>query len=134
MLIHTVPASYATSQGMHVVFSTDSSGNCPTGSPGGAVVMSVLIPAGAPPKPQVVWCATASNTPGPISTTTDGTNNVVVWFINNGKLTGVDGDTGASVFTSTNSCNNVQHWTSPIAVNGRIVVAGSGNLCSWSPH
>jgi hypothetical protein len=133
MLIHTVPASYMTSQGMHVVFSTDSSGNCPSTGPGGAVVMSVLIPAGAPPKPQVVWCASAANTPGPISTTTDGTNEVVVWFMNNGKLTGVDGDTGAAVFTSTNTCQ-VQHWTSPIAVNGRIVVGGNGSMCSWSPH
>jgi hypothetical protein len=132
MLIHTVPASYVTSQGMHVVFSTDSSANCPSGSGGGAVVMSVLIPAGAPPKPSVEWCAAASGTPGPISTTTDGTNETVVWFVNNGKLNGVDGDTGASVFTSTNSCSNVKHWTSPIAVNGRIVVAGSGHLCSWS--
>ena len=133
MLIHTASGSYATSQGMHVVFSTDSGGNCPAGGPSGAVVMSVLIPAGSPPKPQVLWCATAAGTPGPISTTTDGTNDVVVWFMNNGKLNGVDGDTGASVFASTNSCN-VQHWTSPIAVNGRIVVAANGSLCSWSPH
>lgn len=132
MLVHTAPASYMTSQGMHVVFSTDSSANCPASGASGAVVMSVLIPAGAPPKPQVVWCAAASNTPGPISTTTDGTNEVVVWFMNNGKLTGVDGDTGTSIYTSSNTCSGVQHWTSPIAANGHIVAVGSGHVCSWS--
>ena len=135
MLIHTVPASYTTSTGTYVVFSTDSGGNCPASGPSGAVVMSVLIPAGAPPKPQVAWCVSASNTPGPISTTTDGTNETVVWFMNNGKLTGVDGDMGTNIYTSSNSCGGtVQHWTSPIAVNGHIVTSGSGHLCSWSAH
>jgi hypothetical protein len=28
----------------------------------------------------------------------------------------------------------VSKWTSPIAVNGHIVVAADGKLCSWSPH
>jgi hypothetical protein len=134
MLIHTAPASYTTSQGMHVVFSTDSGGNCPASGASGTVVMSVLIPAGAPPKPQVAWCVAASNTPGPISTTTDGTNETVVWFMNNGKLIGVDGDTGANLYTSSNSCSGVQHWTSPIAADGHIVTAGTGHLCSWSAH
>ena len=133
MLIHTVPASYSTAQGVHVVFSTDSSGNCPSTGPGGAVVMSVLIPAGAPPKPQVVWCASASGTPGPISTTTDGTSNVVVWFMNNGKLNGVDGDTGASVFTSTNSCNVSTGPPRSRSTDGSSAAA-NGSLCSWSPH
>jgi hypothetical protein len=53
----------------------------------------------------------------------------------NGKLYGADGDTGATVFGGgTGTCDNVRRWTSPIAVNGRIVVGGDGHLCSWSPH
>jgi hypothetical protein len=136
MLIHTTPASYVTAQGVHIVFGTDNSGNCPAGGPTGQVIMSVLIPAGAPPKPTVAWCAPLGKpTTGPISTTTDGTNEVVVWFMNNGKLNGVDGDTGASIFAGgTSTCSGVQQWTSPIAVNGRIVTTGNGHLCSWSPH
>jgi hypothetical protein len=69
---------------------------------------------------------------GPISTTTDGISDVVIWYMNNGKLNGVDGDTGASLFTSSETCSNVRQWTSPIAVNGRIVVGGDGHLCAWS--
>ena len=52
--------------------------------------------------------------------------------MNNGKLIGVDGDTGASVFTSSNTCTASSTGPRPIAVNGRIVVAGDGHLCSWS--
>lgn len=84
--------------------------------------------------PRVQWCAPmAGDLTGPIATTTDGTADAVVWYMSNGKLTGVDGDTGTSVFTSTDTCA-VTRWTSPIAVKGRIVVGGTRQLCSWSPH
>ena len=39
---------------------------------------------------------------------------------------------GSSIFTSTDSCAGVRQWTSPIAVNGRIVVGADGKLCAWS--
>ena len=48
-----------------------------------------------------------------------------------GQLRGVDGDTGAVIYSATNSCAGVAKWTSPIAVKGRIVVAGNGRLCAW---
>ncbi len=135
MAIHTVPTAYTTAQGVHVAFSTDSGAICPSGMPSGKVVMSVLIPAGAPPMPQVEWCATlAGAVTAPIATTTDGKNEAVVWFMSNGRLTGVDGDTGAVLFTSSDTCTAVRQWTSPIAVKGRIVVGGDGHLCSWSPQ
>ena len=38
----------------------------------GRVVMSVLIAAGAPPKPQILWCAPMVGDGAPITTTTDG--------------------------------------------------------------
>ena len=133
MAIHTAVAAYKTEAGLYVTFGTNTGAACPGG--GSENIMSVLIPPGSPPKPSVAWCAPLSGAvTGPISTTTDGTNNVIVWYMNNGKLNGVDGDTGAAVFTSTNSCSGVRQWTSPIAANGRIIVGGDGNLCSWSPH
>ncbi|HZL19889.1 MAG TPA: hypothetical protein VFG23_19295, partial [Polyangia bacterium] len=134
MSIHTAVASYTTAKGRYVTFGTDSGAVCP-GSPSGSgkSIVSVLIAPGAPPKPQVAWCAPLSgSTTGPISTTTDGTSEVVVWYMNNGKLSGVDGDTGAAIYTSSNTCSGVRQWTSPIAVNGRIVTTGDGHLCSWS--
>ena len=36
-------------------------------------------------------------------------------------------------FNGTGStCASVQRWTSPIALNNKIVVGGNGHLCSWS--
>jgi hypothetical protein len=133
MTIHTAPAAYKTAQGLHVVFGTDSGALCPTSGGSGQAIVSVLIPPGAPPAPKVAWCAPLSgSTTGPISTSTDGTNETVVWYMNSGKLEGVDGDTGAAIFTSAETCAGVRQWTSPIAVNGRVVTTGDGHLCAWS--
>ena len=133
MAIHTAVASYKTAAGLYVVFGTDTGSVCPSGG-GGKNIVSVLIAPGSPPKPSVAWCAPLSGpVTGPISTTTDGTNNVVVWYMNNGKLSGVDGDSGSAVFTSSNTCANVRQWTSPIAVKGRIVVAGDTQVYAWKP-
>jgi hypothetical protein len=135
MSIHTVPAAYKTAMGLHVVFTTDAGAMCPTGGPSGKVVMSVLIPTGASPKPTVSWCATlGSPVTAPIATTTDGTNESIVWYMSSGKLLGVDGDTGANIYTSTDTCSGVRQWTSPIAVKGRIIVGGDTHLCSWTVH
>jgi hypothetical protein len=135
MSIHTVPASYSTTQGVRITFSTDGGAQgCPSGS--GRVVMAVGVPAGAPPKPTTLWCQVITGGPtSPIATTSDGKNDATVWIVNGNKLNGFDGDTGASVFAGgTGTCANVPRWTSPIAVKGRIVVAANGRLCSWSLH
>ena len=78
----------------------------------------------------------APGAPGLTSTTTDGSNDALVWYMDGGKqLVAVDGSTGATVFRDTAArCGTVRKWTSPIAVKGRIVVAADGKLCSWSPH
>jgi hypothetical protein len=136
MSVRTVPTSYITTQGVHLAFVVESGAMCPAGSPGGTVMMSVLIPPGAPPAPRVLWCAAAAGRATPITTTTDGKSNPIVWFMNSSRLTGVDGDTGQVVFNSpANDTCAVQQWTSPIAVKGRIVVgSNAGRLCSWSPQ
>jgi hypothetical protein len=131
MSVHSAPGSYRTAMGTYIMLSTDSGAQCPGGGGGGSV-MAVRIAPGNPPVPTVAWCASVSQTTGPIATSTDGQNNVVVWYMNGGTLKGVDGDTGTAVYSSSNSCSGVQHWTAPIAANGHIVVAGTGHLCSWS--
>jgi hypothetical protein len=136
MSIHTVPAAYSTNNGVRYTFSTDGGATgCPGGT-GGRVVMSVAIPGGAPPKPQTLWCQTITGGPAsPIATTTDGKSDALVWIMSGSSMNAFDGDTGTSVYKSGGSdCANVPRWTSPIAVKGRIVVAATGKLCSWSLH
>jgi hypothetical protein len=135
----TTPAAYQTSKGAYVVLSTQG-GHCPGGGATGNVVVgvSVAVTAGAI-KATVAWCAAiaaaagndATQATSPIATTTDGKTDAVVWYVSNGVLKGVDGDTGASVFSGGNC--QVQRWTSLIAAKGaRIVAGGNGKLCSWS--
>jgi hypothetical protein len=139
MAIHTVPTAYTTAQGVHVAFAVESGALCPAPSPTGMVVMSVLIPPGSPPAPRVQWCASLGGVvTSPITTTTDGRSDAIVWYMNNATLNGVDGDTGQTIYSGADTCV-VRKWTSPIAVKGRIVVAGDnvvglGHMCSWSPR
>jgi hypothetical protein len=103
-------------------------------------VLSVLVGAGAPPAPALAWCAPITGNGAPITTTTDGTQESIVWYMTamsamtgaQATLKGVDGDTGQAVYTGTEPCGVMQKWTSPIAVHGRIVVGATGRLCAYS--
>jgi hypothetical protein len=136
MSIRTTPAAYTTSSGVHVVFSTVTGAKCPGSGNQGAAIMAVRIPAGSPPKPEIAWCAAlGGGETAPIATTTDGQNEAVVWYMNQGVLTAVDGETGAAIWNSgSDKCSSIPKWSSPIAVKGRIVAGGDGHLCSWSVH
>jgi hypothetical protein len=131
MAVKTAPTVYRTAEGTHITFSSDSNAACPTTGTGPRIV-SVLL-TGSPLTGKVDWCAPQSGqVTAPISTTTNGTADAVVWYLNAGKLTAVDGDTGANLYTSSNTCAGARRWTSPIAVKGRIVVGADAQLCSWS--
>jgi hypothetical protein len=113
--------------------------------------MGFALAPSLPLQPSVAWCATYSlvpkgsdegaqwggpAAPGLISTTTDGSSDALVWYMDGGnQLVALDGSTGTTVFRdAAASCGAVRKWTSPIAVKGRIVAAADGKLCSWSPH
>src|SRR5437667_392260 len=66
-----------------------------------------------PATPKIQWCAPVAGGEDrhhPISTSTDGVSNAIVWFVVGGGLKAFNGDTGASLFTST-PCGNVQKQT-----------------------
>lgn len=132
MNVKTSPTAYTNAKGTHFVMSTDGGAACPGGA-GGKSIISMLIKAGSPPTATAEWCAPLTGTvTAPISTMTNGTDNAAVWYMNSGKLTAVDGDTGTKLYESADTCAGVRQWTSPIAVKGRIVVGGDNHLCSWS--
>ncbi|HVU52558.1 MAG TPA: hypothetical protein VHL80_17885, partial [Polyangia bacterium] len=129
--VRTAMISYATAKGRYVAFQGGAP-ICPAGG-GGGTIMSILIKPGAPPTATTAFCAPGNTNTSPITTSTDGTNETILWYMAGGKLMAADGDTGAMIFGGgTGTCGNVRRWTSPIAVNGRIVVGGDGHLCSWS--
>jgi hypothetical protein len=138
--VYTAPTVYSTASGLHVSINVGVTPmGCPAGSPtSNEMIMSFTLQAGASPiSAKPTWCAASAggghlnNTP--ISTTTDGSANAIVWYINGSQLTGVDGDTGKNVVTTTGAaCNMVPSMSFPIAAKNRIVVSAYGQLCSWS--
>jgi len=142
--VRTAHTAYVTALGAYVALTVDDHAVCPPGGggAGGPVLMSVLVPPGGSTKPQTAWCAPVMGfigtggthrTSAPITTTSDGQNDAVVWVVSGGMLLGVDGDTGKTIYTG-GACTNVRQWTSPIAVKGRIIVGGDGHLCAWGPR
>ncbi len=127
--VYGAPASYKTATGTYIVMMSSKAAACPGGGTGNQMMAVRIAP--NPLAASVVWCAATSSSTNPIATTSDGSSDAIVWYVSGGKLMGVDGDTGATVYSSTTSCSGVPKWSSPIAVKGRIVVAGNGHLCAW---
>jgi hypothetical protein len=164
----TVPYTTPTATYVAITIDRDAMG-CPTVTPptdiNDPVLMGLTVTPGTKPSLKVApaWCTTmygnytapigntiGQRTPSPLVTTSDGkTSDAIVWVMG-GKgantLYGVDGDTGAILYTG--ACpGGVNMWTVPIAVKGHIVVAAingngaagnnpgppvKGELCSWS--
>ena len=137
--VYTAPTVYSSAAGMHVAINVGlAPSKCPTGTPTSAeMIMSFNITNSATPLSPVVWCAPTAGgghmNSSPISTTTDGTANPIVWFVNGSQINAVDGDTGASLVKTTGAaCAMIPSLSFPIAVKNRIVVSALGHLCSWS--
>lgn len=122
-------ASYRTAMGTYVVFRGSSS-----------ATRSFRINAANPPTITTTWAITGqSGRSSPIVTSTDGTNNTVVWVVGSAgdqRLHGYNGDTGAVVYagggvnelmTGTRSYN-----ANAIAARQHIFVAGDNKVFSFS--
>jgi hypothetical protein len=126
-------ASVTTPTGTFVIFHAYSGAGvgCMTGS-GDLVAMK--ISATSPPKITVPWCANSNSTFSPMITTTDGTNNALVWIAGT-HLRAFDVATGNAVYTGADSftLSSGRRFTSPIAAKGHIYIAGDGKVYSFKP-
>jgi len=133
--IRTAAAAYTTASGTYVVFSVSTPGatgfGCP-GTPGDLVALR--ISASSPPTISVAWCADNHGRGSPIVTTTDGSSEPVVWTIGaegTNRLYAYNGETGDPLFNGGGSnelMTLVRRFSTPIAVNGRIIVAADDRL------
>ena len=111
---------------------------CPNGTSGDLV--GVKLDPSAAGKMSVAWCASSGGVGSPTITTSDGTNDALVWAFQadqgQGQLLAFDLVTGASVFPggpAGDAVGNVRRFTTPIAVHGRIYVAGDNQLYAFGP-
>jgi outer membrane protein assembly factor BamB len=119
-------ATYQTTNGTYVVFANSNN------------LYALLISASSPPTITSEWTAVENGKGSPFVTTTDGTNNVVVWGIGtqgSQRLYGFDGDTGATVFAGggTNELMaNTRNYNTGLVARGRIYVAGDNQVYAFS--
>jgi outer membrane protein assembly factor BamB len=129
-------ASYTTASGTYVVMKATAAGiGCP-GAPGDLIALRIA--AASPPSISVAWCADNLGGGSPIVTTTDGSSQPIVWTVGaeyTNQLHGYDGETGRLLFTGGGpfeQMGNVEHFQTPIVVDGRIFVAGDNQLYAFT--
>jgi len=129
-------ASYRTPNGTYVVFKGNGV-NCPNGTSGNVTAVR-LLPTD-PLTAEVVWCANSGGLGSPMVTQTQpGGGDTIVWVVGSEgdkKLHGFDGDTGATVFDggtpAETMSDDVRRYVTPIAVKGRIFVAGNNRVYAF---
>jgi hypothetical protein len=134
-VFYAAPTAYISTSGVHLALEARTDANCP-GATGGDKLVSVKVDmTTTPPTPSVAWCVGVQggeDRHSPISTTTDGVANAIVWFVQNSGLSAFDGDKGGNALFTSTACGNVEKQTSLLAADGHVVVGADGKLCSYS--
>ena len=119
-------ASYRTNQGSYVVLRASLS-----------TLTAFRITATSPPTIASAWSVTQSGRGSPFVTSTDGTNNVVVWVAGaegDQRLHGYNGDTGAVIYTGGGANElmaGTRRFNTGIAARGRIYYAADNKVYAF---
>jgi hypothetical protein len=118
-------ATYRTAQGTYFVFRASNQ------------VKAYKITATSPPTMVFAWSVNQTGSGSPWVTTTDGTNNAIVWVVGaqgDHRLHGYNGDTGAVVYAG-GGANELmtgdRKWNSGIAARGSIYVANDNKVYAF---
>jgi hypothetical protein len=120
-------ATYTTGQGTYFVFRA-----------GGSQIKAYKITATSPPAIVSAWNVSQSGRGSPWVTTTDDTNNAIVWVVGaegDNKLHGYNGDTGEVVFAGggTNELMaGTRKWNSGMVARGSIYVANDNKVYKFN--
>ncbi|HEY1609223.1 MAG TPA: hypothetical protein VGG24_08145, partial [Paraburkholderia sp.] len=134
--IRTGPASWSAPDGAYVAFQGVGSA-CPAGQ-GGPGLTVLRIAAAARGGIGTAWCASVDGAGSPISTTSNGTADRIVWIAGaegDDRLHGFRADNGQPVFTGggpDDRMAGVRHFETLVAANGRLYVAGDGKVYAFS--
>src|SRR5262245_7721558 len=122
-------ATYRTRQGTYFVFRATT----------GEIVSYKITPTN-PPTIVTMWSSTKNGQGSPWVTTTNGTDNAIVWVVNSGaagdqRLRGLNGDTGAVVYNGggTNELmSGTIRYNTGIVARGRIYFAGTSKVYAFA--
>jgi hypothetical protein len=110
--------------------------DCPT-PPDGSVydLVTIRLDPNAPTKMTTAWCASTGGLGSPSITTSDGTSDAMVWVAGaegDGVLRAWDLTTGELLYASDpGALGPTRRFATPIAVRGRVLVAGDGALYAF---
>jgi hypothetical protein len=119
-------ATYQAATGSYVVFANNGD------------LYSLLIGASSPPTITKAWTANENGKGSPFVTSTDGTNNFVVWGIgtqSTQRLYGFNATNGATVFAGGGANElmaNTRNYNTGIVARGRIYVAGDNQVYAFN--
>jgi hypothetical protein len=121
-------ATYTTALGTYFVFRAD----------GGSQIKAYKVTATNPPNIVFAWSASQSGQGSPWVTTTDVTNNAIVWVVGaqgDHRLHGYDGDTGDVIYAG-GGANELmagdRKWNSGMVARGSIYVANDNKVYKFS--
>ena len=122
----TSAITYHTSQGTYIAFHNDVD-----------QMRSYKITATNPPTIVFAWSQNQDGRGSPWVTTTDGTNNTIVWVAGvegDQRLHGYDGDTGAVIYAgggANDLMTGTRQWNTGIAARGRIYFGADNRIYSF---
>jgi hypothetical protein len=118
--------TYRTLLGTYVALDTDGE------------LVALRIGASDPPTISVAWSQSFNGQGSPFVTSTDGTNNAIVWVIGSEgdqKLHGYNGDTGAVIFNGGSTADvmaNTRRFNTGIVARGRIYIANDKQVYEFT--
>jgi hypothetical protein len=119
--------TYATSLGTYVACRSTAS-----------QVTAFRITPTSPPTVSSVWTVSQSGRGSPFTTSTDGTNNIIVWVVGSEgdqRLHGYNGDTGAAIFSGGGAnelMTGTRRFNTGIAARGRIYIANDNKVYAFT--
>jgi len=120
-------ATYRTPQGTYFVFRNGSSS-----------IAAYKVTATNPPAITSAWSVSQTGKGSPWVTTTNGTNNAIVWVVGtegDQRLHGYDGDTGAIIYAGggpNELMANTHKWNTGIVARGRIYFAADNKVYAFA--
>ena len=122
----TSAVTYQSSQGTYIAFHNDA-----------GTISAYKITATNPPTIVFVWSQNQTGRGSPWVTTTDGTNNAIVWVAGvagDQRLHGYDGDTGTVIYAGGGSnelMTGTRQWNTGIAARGRIYFGADNKVYAF---
>jgi len=122
----TSSAAYKTGEGTHFAFHNEN-----------GELRSYIINATNPPTIALAWNVNDGGRSSPWVTTTDGTNNVIVWVAGiegDGRLHGYNGDNGAVIFAGggvNEQMTGLRQWNTGMVARGRIYFGADNKVYAF---